>query len=157
MSALDVSVQAQILNLLEEMKVRYGLTMIFIAHDLAVVRHMCDRVAVMYLGKISELAPSDSLYTFPRHRYTGALLSAVPVADPEMRGRERKLLTGDVPSPANPPSGCRFHPRCEAAGAICSVDEPQLTDMGNGTMAACHFPIREEEVASVLPIVRETA
>jgi oligopeptide/dipeptide ABC transporter ATP-binding protein len=111
----------------------------------------------MYLGKIAELAPSDALYAHPRHRYTGALLSAVPVADPEVATRDRKLLTGDVPSPANPPSGCRFHPRCEAAGDICSVDEPQLTDMGNGTLAACHFPIRDDEVASDLPIAHESA
>jgi oligopeptide/dipeptide ABC transporter ATP-binding protein len=156
-SALDVSIQAQILNLLRELQREFGLTMIFIAHDLAVVRHMCDRVAVMYLGKIAELAPSDSLYGFPRHRYTGALLSAVPVADPEVATLERKLLTGDVPSPANPPSGCRFHPRCPNAGDICSHEEPQLTDMGNGTLAACHFPITEDEVASVLPIARERA
>jgi peptide/nickel transport system ATP-binding protein/oligopeptide transport system ATP-binding protein len=154
-SALDVSIQAQILNLLRELQREFGLTMIFIAHDLAVVRQMCDRVAVMYLGKIAELAPSDSLYSFPRHRYTGALLSAVPVADPEVATFERRLLTGDVPSPANPPSGCRFHPRCPNAGDICSHEEPQLTDMGNGTLAACHFPISEDEVASVLPIARQ--
>ncbi len=155
-SALDVSIQAQILNLLRELQREFGLTMVFIAHDLAVVRHMCDRVAVMYLGKIVELAPSEALYSRPRHRYTGALLSAVPVADPEVATRERKLLTGDVPSPANPPSGCRFHPRCPNAGDICSREEPQLTDMGNGTVAACHFPIADQEVSSLLPIAHET-
>ncbi len=129
--------------------------MIFIAHDLAVVRHMCDRVAVMYLGKVVELAPSDSLYSLPRHRYTGALLSAVPVADPELAHRERHLLGGDVPSPANPPPGCRFHPRCAQAGPVCSTDEPKLTDMGHGTIAACHFPIAEDEVGDLLPVARE--
>jgi oligopeptide/dipeptide ABC transporter ATP-binding protein len=154
-SALDVSIQAQILNLLRELQREFGLTMIFIAHDLAVVRHMCDRVAVMYLGKIAEVSPSDSLYSFPRHRYTGALLSAVPVADPELAGRERRLLSGDVPSPANPPSGCRFHPRCTAATEICSREEPALVEMGQGALAACHHPIREEEVAALLPMASE--
>jgi len=156
-SALDVSIQAQILNLLRELQREFGLTMIFIAHDLAVVRHMCDRVAVMYLGKVVELSPSDLLYTHPRHRYTGALLSAVPVADPEFAHRERHLLGGDVPSPANPPSGCRFHPRCAQAGPICSTNEPTLTDMGAGTLAACHFPIGEDEVGDLLPIARGRA
>jgi peptide/nickel transport system ATP-binding protein/oligopeptide transport system ATP-binding protein len=153
-SALDVSIQAQILNLLRELQREFGLTMIFIAHDLAVVRHMCDRVAVMYLGKIVEMAPSDTLYTLPRHRYTGALLSAVPVADPDLAQRERHLLGGDVPSPANPPAGCRFHPRCSHAGPICSTNEPVLTDMGGGTVAACHFPIAEDEVGDLLPVAR---
>jgi peptide/nickel transport system ATP-binding protein/oligopeptide transport system ATP-binding protein len=156
-SALDVSIQAQILNLLRELQREFGLTMIFIAHDLAVVRHMCDRVAVMYLGKVVELAPSDSLYSLPRHRYTGALLSAVPVADPELAHRERHLLGGDVPSPANPPSGCRFHPRCAQAGPICSTEEPRLSDMGEGTLAACHFPIAADEVGDLLPVARERA
>ncbi len=156
-SALDVSIQAQILNLLREIQREFGLTMVFIAHDLAVVRHMCDRVAVMYLGKIAELAPSDTLYSLPRHRYTGALMSAVPIADPELAGRERRLLTGDVPSPANPPSGCRFHPRCSAMGEICATEEPQLRDMGHGTFAACHFPITEEEMPALLPMARESA
>ncbi len=151
-SALDVSIQAQVLNLLRSLQRDMGLTLIFIAHDLSVVRHMCDRVAVMYLGKVAELAPSDSLYGFPRHPYTGALLSAVPVPDPRGGKRQRQLLTGDVPSPANPPRACRFHTRCPKAQAICSQEEPPLEDKGNHTFAACHFPLTPEEVREQLPV-----
>ena len=123
-----------------------GLTLIFIAHDLSVVRHMCDRVAVMYLGKVVEIAPSDALYSFPRHPYTGALLAAVPVPSPTGRQRKRQLLTGDVPSPANPPRACRFHTRCPKAQELCSQDEPLLEPKGTRTVAACHFPLTESEV-----------
>jgi oligopeptide/dipeptide ABC transporter ATP-binding protein len=148
-SALDVSIQAQVLNLLRDMQRELGLTLVFIAHDLSVVRHMCDRVAVMYLGRIVEIGPGDALYDFPRHPYTGALLSAVPVADPSLRADDRQLLSGDVPSPANPPKACRFHTRCPKAQELCSQEDPPLQDKGTGTECACHFPLTREEVAEI--------
>jgi len=151
-SALDVSIQAQVLNLLRGLQSELGLTLVFIAHDLSVVRHMCDRVAVMYLGKVVELASSEELYRSPRHPYTGALLSAVPVADPSGGKRERQLLSGDVPSPANPPSACRFHTRCPKAQPLCSQDEPRLERKGGAGIAACHYPLTDEEIATRLPV-----
>jgi peptide/nickel transport system ATP-binding protein/oligopeptide transport system ATP-binding protein len=152
-SALDVSIQAQILNLLRELQRDLGLTIIFIAHDLSVVRHMCDRIAVMYLGKIVELADADALYGHPRHPYTGALLSSVPVPDPVLaRERKQVVLGGDVPSPANPPKACRFHTRCpKAVDGTCDVDEPQLEAKDGGNIAACHFPLVDAEVAEAVP------
>jgi peptide/nickel transport system ATP-binding protein/oligopeptide transport system ATP-binding protein len=147
-SALDVSIQAQILNLLRDLQRELGLTLILIAHDLSVVRHMCDRIAVMYLGKVVELADNDALYAHPRHPYTGALLSAVPVPNPELAAsRRRDVPPGDVPSPTNPPPACRFHPRCPKMQDICRQTEPPLEPKGGGTIAACHFPLTRDEAA----------
>jgi len=148
-SALDVSIQAQVLNLLREMQDRFSLSMVLISHDLSVVRHMCDRVAVMYLGKIVEIGGAEELYDFPRHPYTAALLSAVPVADPSVPRGGGRLLKGEAPSPANPPSGCRFHTRCPKAQELCSVEEPVLEAAGTGTRAACHFPLAREELSGI--------
>ena len=149
-SALDVSVQAQILNLLEDMKTRYGLTLVFIAHDLAVVKNVSDRVMVMYLGKLCEVAAPDDLYARPAHPYTAALLAAIPVPDPAARPDDGKVLGGEIPSPVHPPSGCRFRTRCPKAQARCAEEEPQVRPVGdatNGTghYVACHFPLAPGE------------
>ena len=139
-SALDVSVQAQILNLLEEMKKEYGLTLIFIAHDLAVVKNVSDRVIVMYLGKICEVASPDDLYAEPRHHYTKALIDSIPEPDPTIRPDSTDALEGDLPSPVFPPSGCRFRTRCPVAQDRCAAEEPQLVEVGPNHYVACHFP-----------------
>jgi len=137
-SALDVSIQAQVINLMQDLQKEFGLTYLFISHNLAVIRHIADRVAVMYLGKIVELTDKHSLYADPKHPYTQALLSAIPIANPD-RKRQRVVLTGDVPSPINPPAGCRFHTRCPYAEARCRSIEPPLIDVGGGHQVACHL------------------
>ncbi|MCU6708514.1 ATP-binding cassette domain-containing protein [Paenibacillus sp. J5C_2022] len=139
-SALDVSIQAQVVNLMKDLQRSMGLTYLFIAHDLSMVKHISDRVAVMYLGKIVELAESDKLYDDPRHPYTRALLSAIPIPDPEVEaGRERIVLQGDLPSPINPPMGCQFHTRCPMATEKCKTDEPKLLEVKKGHYASCHY------------------
>jgi oligopeptide transport system ATP-binding protein len=150
-SALDVSIRAQVINLLDDLQDELKLTYIFIAHDLGVVRHVSDRIAVMYLGKIVELSPAEDLYKRPVHPYTEALLSAVPIPDPDLsERREQIVLEGDVPSPIAPPSGCRFHPRCRYATDICTQQEPPLADHGAGHLAACHHPLQASAAAASL-------
>ncbi len=149
-SALDVSIQSQMLNLLEDLQNEFKLTYLFIAHDLGVVRHVSDRIAVMYLGKIVEMSPAEELYTRPIMPYTEALLSAVPVPDPDLASkRDRIVLEGDVPSPINPPTGCRFHPRCRYATQVCTEIEPPLVEYGNGHLAACHHPLNVDASLAV--------
>jgi oligopeptide/dipeptide ABC transporter ATP-binding protein len=160
-SALDVSIQSQILNLLSDLRSRFDLTYLFIAHNLSVVQYFCERIAVMYLGKIVEVAETDELYRHPRHPYSVALLSAVPVTDPRARTK-RLVLKGDVPSPANPPSGCRFHTRCwlrEKLGnpETCVVDDPPLRDLGAGQRAACHFAEQVTRDAAAEVAARQSA
>jgi oligopeptide/dipeptide ABC transporter ATP-binding protein len=137
-SALDVSIQSQIINLLEKLQDEFGLTFLFISHDLSVVKHICDRVAVMYLGCLVETGPKNMLYSNPLHPYTQALLSAVPVMDPTIK-KKRIILTGDVPSPANPPTGCRFHTRCSYAQKVCMEEIPPMREINTGHFAACHL------------------
>jgi oligopeptide/dipeptide ABC transporter ATP-binding protein len=154
-SALDVSIQAQILNLLRELQRDMGITLVFIAHDLSVVRHMCDRVAVMYLGRIVELASNEQLYAHPRMPYTGALMSAVPVPQPRLAAsKKRQILAGDVPSPSNPPPACRFHTRCWKAQELCRQEDPPLEAKDGGNIAACHFPLTDAEVLERVPTAK---
>jgi oligopeptide/dipeptide ABC transporter ATP-binding protein len=149
-SALDVSIQAQVINLLDELQEELHLSYIFVAHDLSVVRHVSDRIVVMYLGKLMEISPAEELYSKPIHPYTSALLGAIPIPDPkENRARTRAVVSGEPPNPIHPPSGCRFHTRCPRASEICRSVEPQLTEYANGHVAACHHPqhVSAEEIA----------
>jgi oligopeptide/dipeptide ABC transporter ATP-binding protein len=161
-SALDVSIQAQIINLLADLQQEFGLTYIFIAHDLSVVRHVSDRLAVMYLGKVAELGEVEDVYEHERHPYTSALLSAVPTPDPRSAAsRQRIVLVGDVPSPIAPPSGCRFHPRCPKARHNCVTDDPalvpRLPEDQPGHLAACHYPVADgEDISQFTPEIAET-
>jgi oligopeptide transport system ATP-binding protein len=154
-SALDVSIQAQIINLLEDLQSEFNLTYVFVAHDLGVVRHVSDRIAVMYLGKIAEIGDADAVYGNPVHPYTLSLLSAVPIPDPRQNSsRKPIILEGDLPSPANPPPACRFHTRCPYATEICSTEEPPLVPHSSNQIAACHHPLNKEHpdaVAAALP------
>jgi len=150
-SALDVSIQAQVINLLEDLQDDLQLSYIFVAHDLSVVRHVSDRIIVMYLGKLMEVAPAEELYSKPIHPYTSALLGAIPLPDPRQnRARTRALVTGEPPNPINPPSGCRFHSRCPRATEVCEAVEPRLTEYAGGHLAACHHPqhVSAEEVTA---------
>jgi oligopeptide transport system ATP-binding protein len=157
-SALDVSIQAQIINLLEDLQGEFDLTYVFVAHDLSVVRHVADRIAVMYLGKIVEIGPADAVYEKPIHPYTLSLLSAVPIPDPRANAaREQIVLEGDVPSPANPPPACRFHTRCPRATEICAEVEPPLVNYGNDHWAACHHPVGHEAREAAAPTAAEAA
>jgi oligopeptide/dipeptide ABC transporter ATP-binding protein len=150
-SALDVSIQAQVINLLDDLQDELGLSYVFVAHDLSVVRHVSDRIIVMYLGKLMEISPAEELYAKPIHPYTSALLGAIPIPDPKQnRERERVVVTGEPPNPINPPAGCRFHTRCPRATEVCSKVEPQLTEYAGGHMAACHHPqnVTADEIAA---------
>lgn len=150
-SSLDVSVQAQILNLLEDMKERFQLSILFIAHDLAVVKNISDRIAVMYLGKLCEIAPSEELYGRPRHPYTKALISSIPMPDPRVKERTGPAIAGELPSPFDPPSGCRFRTRCPRAQPICAAQEPRMEGIGERHFAACHFPVSDGEAIASRP------
>ena len=156
-SALDVSIQAQVINLLDELQDELHLSYVFVAHDLGVVRHVSDRIIVMYLGKLMEVSPAEELYTKPIHPYTSALLGAIPIPDPnENRARERTMVTGEPPNPISPPTGCRFHTRCPRATDVCRAVEPQLTEYANGHIAACHHP-QNVSASEVMNAVRSDA